>query len=182
MDAYCNIHIKLWLALYLLFRQGLFKKANHLCSCLTQLYPFAWCCCFSSQKCSYCTSYILQVVWLCFKSQFVFGSTGQSTTFSAINLMDLLPTDKTKYFRYPGSLTTPPCSEAVTWSVFKDPVMVSQEQVKLTISTVRNDVWETSAEIPYWWPVTTQIWVVLLIGWIKFPTGHDQSEALPRSG
>ena len=23
-----------------------------------------------------------------------------------------------------------------------------------------NDVWETSAEIPYWWRVTTQIWVV----------------------
>ena len=31
-----------------------------------------------------------------------------------------------------------------------------------------NDVWETSAEIPYWWRITTQIWVVLLIGWIKF--------------
>ena len=27
-----------------------------------------------------------------------------------------------------------------------------------------NDVWETSAEIPYWWRVTTQIWVVHLIG------------------
>ena len=23
-----------------------------------------------------------------------------------------------------------------------------------------NDVWETSAEIPYWWCITTQIWVV----------------------
>ena len=33
-----------------------------------------------------------------------------------------------------------------------------------------NDVWETSAETPYWWSVTTQIWVVLLIGWNKFPT------------
>ena len=31
-----------------------------------------------------------------------------------------------------------------------------------------NDFWETSAEIPYWWRITTQIWVVLLIGWIKF--------------
>ena len=29
----------------------------------------------------------------------------------------------------------------------------------------RNDVSETSSEIPYWWLVTTQIWVVLLIGW-----------------
>ena len=30
-----------------------------------------------------------------------------------------------------------------------------------------NDVWETSADIPYWWRVTTQIWVVLLIGWTQ---------------
>ena len=44
-----------------------------------------------------------------------------------------------------------------------------------------NDVWETSAEIPSWWRVTTQIWVVLLIGWGKFPLRHDQSEAFPRS-
>ena len=41
------------------------------------------------------------------------------------------------------------------------------------------DVWETSAEIfPYWWRVTTQIWVVLLIGWSKFHKCQDQLEAL----
>ena len=33
-----------------------------------------------------------------------------------------------------------------------------------------NDVWETSTENPYWSRVPTQIWVELLIGWIKFPT------------
>ena len=36
----------------------------------------------------------------------------------------------------------------------------------------RNDVWETSAEIPYWWRVNTQIWVVLLIGLSKFSTNQ----------
>ena len=46
----------------------------------------------------------------------------------------------------------------------------------------RNDFWGASAEIPYWWRVTTQIWVVLLIGWGKFPPWHDQSEEFPRSG
>ena len=46
----------------------------------------------------------------------------------------------------------------------------------------QNDVWETSAEIPYCWRVTTQNWTVLLIGWSKFPTRHNQSGALPRSG
>ena len=46
----------------------------------------------------------------------------------------------------------------------------------------RNDVLETSAEIPYWWRVSTQIWVVFLIGWSEFPAQHVQSETLPRSG
>ena len=50
-----------------------------------------------------------------------------------------------------------------------------------TASFPRYNVWTTSKEIPYWWPVTTQIWVVLLFGSI-FPTRHDQSEALPTSG
>ena len=38
------------------------------------------------------------------------------------------------------------------------------------------------AEIPYWWHVTTQIWLVLLIGWSTFATRHDQSEELLRIG
>ena len=40
----------------------------------------------------------------------------------------------------------------------------------------RTDLWETSAEILYRWRVTTQIWIVLLIGWSKCPTRHVQSE------
>ena len=36
---------------------------------------------------------------------------------------------------------------------------------------LQNDIWETTVEIPYWWHVTTQIWVVLLIGW-KFASTH----------
>ncbi|CAH3111112.1 unnamed protein product, partial [Porites lobata] len=54
---------------------------------------------------------------------------GKRVSFPAFPLMNLLPTDKTKYFRYPGSLTTPPCSEAVTWTVFKDPIEISQAQL-----------------------------------------------------
>ncbi len=45
-----------------------------------------------------------------------------------INAANLLPADKA-YYHYSGSLTTPPCSEAVNWNVLKTPVEVSSEQV-----------------------------------------------------
>ena len=40
-----------------------------------------------------------------------------------------------------------------------------------SMAPFRNEVRKTSAEMPYWWRVTTQNWVVLLIGWSKFPPG-----------
>ncbi|MEZ5833816.1 MAG: carbonic anhydrase [Dongiaceae bacterium] len=41
----------------------------------------------------------------------------------------LLPAER-KYFRYKGSLTTPPCSEGVLWTVFKDPIEASSGQIR----------------------------------------------------
>jgi len=45
-----------------------------------------------------------------------------------INVLDLLPENK-GYYLYAGSLTTPPCSEEVTWFVLKTPVQVSPDQI-----------------------------------------------------
>jgi carbonic anhydrase len=45
-----------------------------------------------------------------------------------VNVADLLPSDHA-YYTYLGSLTTPPCSEGVTWYVLKTPVQLSSEQV-----------------------------------------------------
>ena len=43
--------------------------------------------------------------------------------------------------------------------------MLTWEKKQLTpLVSRRNDVWETGAEIPYWWGITTQNWVTLLIG------------------
>ena len=47
----------------------------------------------------------------------------------------------------------------------------SKHSAILRLVSPPNDVWETSPEIPCWWRVTTQIWVVLLIGWINFSRG-----------
>ena len=51
-----------------------------------------------------------------------------------------------------------------------------------TTVSPRNDVWETSAEIPYWWRVTAKIWLALLIGRAGCEICFNQSEALPRCG
>lgn len=46
-----------------------------------------------------------------------------------INVMDLLPADRSLY-RYPGSLTMPPfCNEGATWYVMKNPIEFSEAQI-----------------------------------------------------
>ncbi|MBF0621205.1 MAG: carbonic anhydrase family protein [Magnetococcales bacterium] len=45
-----------------------------------------------------------------------------------INAKDLLPHDST-YLHFMGSLTTPPCSEGVSWFVMKDPVEITTQQL-----------------------------------------------------
>ena len=46
----------------------------------------------------------------------------------SIEVTKLLPS-KRGYYTYTGSLTTPPCTEGVTWVVLKSPAQVSKDQV-----------------------------------------------------
>jgi carbonic anhydrase len=46
----------------------------------------------------------------------------------AFDLSRLFPSDRS-YYSYGGSLTTPPCTENVEWVIFKEPIVVSLEEV-----------------------------------------------------
>ena len=48
----------------------------------------------------------------------------------AIDLNRLLPENRA-YYTYMGSMTTPPCSEDMLWIVLKQPMPVSEEQVRI---------------------------------------------------
>ncbi len=56
-----------------------------------------------------------------------------------INVKDLLPANKS-YYSYHGSLTTPPCSETVSWYILKTPVEVSGSQVSTFTSLFKKDI------------------------------------------
>lgn len=53
---------------------------------------------------------------------------GEFTSATMVNVQDLLPTNP-DYYTYGGSLTTPPCSETVTWFVMKTPITASSAQI-----------------------------------------------------
>ena len=60
-----------------------------------------------------------------------------------LELKSLLPKSK-EYYTYSGSLTTPPCSENVNWIVFKEPIILSVEEVlklkeNMPVNNYRNE-------------------------------------------
>ncbi len=60
---------------------------------------------------------------------------GAIATGTSINVAALLPADQTVY-RYKGSLTTPPCSEDVIWSVMSTPIEMSSDQIAAFTSII----------------------------------------------
>uniref|UniRef100_A0A8C9UEQ6 Carbonic anhydrase 14 n=1 Tax=Serinus canaria TaxID=9135 RepID=A0A8C9UEQ6_SERCA len=55
--------------------------------------------------------------------------TGQTVAIPSFSIRELLPEHLERYYRYNGSLTTPPCSQSVLWSLLPQPVRISRAQV-----------------------------------------------------
>ena len=63
---------------------------------------------------------------------------GKSVSLSnGYTLKTFLPRGTGRFFRYNGSLTTPPCNEVVIWTVFKDREFISKEQLNKLRDTIK---------------------------------------------
>lgn len=62
---------------------------------------------------------------------FVIRFNSTASTLQLITLGSLLPNiNREKFYTYQGSLTTPPCSEAVTWVVYPEVIPISVFHVR----------------------------------------------------
>ena len=48
-----------------------------------------------------------------------------------LNLALLMGGDLKDFWRYEGSLTTPPCTEGIIWTIFKQPIIFIEEEFKV---------------------------------------------------
>ncbi len=62
----------------------------------------------------------------------------------SVALSQLLPKDR-RYYQFMGSLTTPPCTEEVLWMILKQPVTLSQDQLRLFAQQFPNNARPTQA-------------------------------------
>ncbi|XP_063799175.1 carbonic anhydrase 6 [Pseudophryne corroboree] len=61
---------------------------------------------------------------------------GQETQIKTLDPLAMLPENLNNFYRYQGSLTTPPCTENVLWMVFDTHILLSHNQIKLLEGTL----------------------------------------------
>jgi carbonic anhydrase len=64
---------------------------------------------------------------------------GEPSTLKSRTLPSELMPENKSYYRFSGSLTTPPCSEGVRWLLMKNPLTASKEQIEAFKKAVHHD-------------------------------------------
>jgi len=59
----------------------------------------------------------------------------QSLPAGSVSALEILPEERS-YYAFDGSLTTPPCTEGVKWMVLKQPMSITDEQLKAFQATM----------------------------------------------
>ncbi|XP_059807610.1 carbonic anhydrase 6 [Hypanus sabinus] len=65
---------------------------------------------------------------------------GQFTEMQPFDISTMLPDNLSNFYRYKGSLTTPPCFESIIWTIFDTPIVLSSNQIRLLENSVMD--WE----------------------------------------
>ncbi|XP_036451105.1 carbonic anhydrase 14 [Colossoma macropomum] len=60
-----------------------------------------------------------------------------NTQIPGFNVRHLLPNNLERFYRYNGSLTTPPCFQTVNWTMFNDTITVSRKQLAALENTLK---------------------------------------------
>ncbi|XP_037308579.2 carbonic anhydrase 12 [Pungitius pungitius] len=73
---------------------------------------------------------------------------GQKVQVPGFNIRELLPPRLDEYYRYDGSLTTPPCYPSVLWTVFRNPITISRMQFLALATSLYSSNVQDSALVP----------------------------------
>ncbi|KAM6937098.1 uncharacterized protein ca12 [Xenentodon cancila] len=71
----------------------------------------------------------------------------QKVLVPGFDIRSLLPARLDEYYRYDGSLTTPPCYPSVLWTVFRNSVTISQKQFQGIATTLYSTSVQDSAPV-----------------------------------